>query len=212
MCMAGTMTVTMKTLVAVIVGTTVSVGVVGAAARQTPSKPAPAKPVATHAAAATAPAYKAIATVQDLMLATVDPASKVVFTAVSSEDTPNGTVEKAPKNDAEWFIVRQNALMLSEAANLLLIPGRRFAPPQNMQKHKEGELSPAEIEVRVSKDRAAWNKLAASFRDAASGAVRAAEAKRKEDWLAVGEALDNACENCHLRYWYPDQENLFKKK
>ena len=44
--MTGTMTVTMKTIVAVLVGTTVSVGVVGAAARQTPSNSAPAKPVA----------------------------------------------------------------------------------------------------------------------------------------------------------------------
>ena len=29
--------------------------------------------------------------------------------------------------------------------------------------------------------------------------------------LAAGEDLDNACEQCHLEYWYPGQVELFKK-
>jgi len=24
--------------------------------------------------------------------------------------------------------------------------------------------------------------------------------------LEVGDALDKACENCHLQYWYPDDK------
>ncbi len=28
--------------------------------------------------------------------------------------------------------------------------------------------------------------------------------------LMMGEALDTACESCHLRFWYPDQERLLK--
>jgi hypothetical protein len=172
------------------------------------AKPAPAKPPAATVAGGAAD--KANATVQEIMAGMIDPASKAVFTAVSSEETPKGVVEKAPKNDAEWAAVRRNAVAMVEGANLLLVPGRRFAVPANMQKHNEGELSPAEIEVRVSKDRAAWNKLATAFRDAATRAVKAAEARRKQDFNEVSEAVDTACENCHLRYWYPDQEELLK--
>ena len=175
------------------------------AAQSSPSKPH------THAAApATASAYQALATVHDLMGAIIDPASKVVFGAVSSVDTPDGTRDKAPANAAEWEVVRRNALLLAEGANLLLIPGRHIAPPEMAKMHKEGELPPAEIEVRVARDRAAWNKLAAGFRQAAVDAVRAAEAKKPEAFGAVNEAIDTACENCHLRFWYPDQEELLK--
>jgi hypothetical protein len=49
-----------------------------------------------------------------------------------------------------------------------------------------------------------------AFRDVANTAVKAAEAKRKQDFGDVNEAIDTACENCHLRFWYPDQENLLK--
>jgi hypothetical protein len=185
-----------------------SVATTGIEARQA-ARPAPAKAPAAPVAGGIA-ADKATATVQEIMAGMIDPASKAVFSAVSSEETPKGVVEKAPKNDAEWAAVRRNAVAMVEGANLLLVPGRRFAVPANMQKHNEGELSPAEIEVRVSKDRATWNNLATAFRDAATGAVKAAEAKRKHDFNAVSEAIDTACENCHLRYWYPDQEEVLK--
>lgn len=181
---------------------------VGVALSQAPPKAAPVKPVAKKTAVA--PTYKAIATVQDLMADMVDPASKAIFDAVSAEETPNGIVEKAPKNDAEWFIVRQNALTLAEASNLLLIPGRHMAVPENALKHNDGELPPATIEIQVSKDRAAWNRFTVALRDAAMGAVKAAEAKRKDDFNTVNEAIDTACENCHLHYWYPDEIELLK--
>jgi len=197
-----------KSYVLFLPGVAVCVVTASIAAQQTPAKAS--LPKAAPAKTAVAPTYKAIATVQDLMATVVDPASKSVFAAVSSEDSPNGRIEKAPKNDAEWSAIRHNALMMAEVANLLLVPGRHFAVPENAQKHAEGELPPAEIEVRVSKDRPAWNKLAAAFRDAALGAVKAAEEKRKDDFNEVNEAIDTACENCHLRYWYPDQVNLFK--
>lgn len=171
-------------------------------------------PTASHAAhkpaTASPTSYRAVATVQDLMAEVIDPSSKVVFGAVSSQTTATGTVETAPKSDAEWNVVRHNALMMVEGANLLLIPGRHMAKPENMHKANEGELPPAEIEVRVGYDRAAWNRFAIAFRDAAVGALKAAEAHRKDDFGPVSEAIDMACENCHLRFWYPDQEQLLK--
>jgi hypothetical protein len=148
--------------------------------------------------------------VQDLMATMISPASKVVFDAVSSEVTPTGTVEKFPKSDAEWAAVKRQALLMVEGADLLLTPGRAFASPEEAQKHADGELPPAEIEKRVAKDRQTWNALTVAFRKAANDAVVAAGAKRKDDFSAVNEGIDTACENCHLRYWYPDQDELLK--
>ena len=87
----------------------------------------------------------------------ISPASRAVFGAVSSEVTPNGTVEKFPKTETEWAAVRRQALTMVEGANILLTP-RPFAVPPNAHKHNEGELAPTEIEARVSKERPAWNR------------------------------------------------------
>jgi hypothetical protein len=181
-----------------------------AIAQQEPATGTAPRPPAKPPLTASATPFRPVATVQDLMAGIIDPASKVVFKAVSSEETANGIVETAPKNDAEWGVVRKNALMMVEGANLLLMPGRHIAPPAAAHTHNEGELAPAEIEVRVAKDRAAWNRFAAAFRDAALVSLKAAESRKTQEFGPAGEAVDNACENCHLRFWYPDQEQLLK--
>ena len=42
--------------------------------------------------------------------------------------------------------------------------------------------------------------------------ARAAEKKDVDGVFGAAGDLDTACENCHLTFWYPEQENLFKKK
>jgi len=127
--------------------------------------------------------------------------------------TPSGAVDKAPKNDEEWLDVRNKALLMVEGANLLMVPGRHIATGTFDAKaaHDAGELTPPEMEKLVAKDRATWNRLASAFRDAAMVALKAAEAKKPQDVQAAGEVVDSACENCHLKYWYPDQQETLDK-
>lgn len=185
-------------------------GVVATAQQQAPPKGAPAKRPTAQRPSGVSTAYHADATVQELMVGMIDPASKVVFKAVSSEIGVNGTVETAPKNEAEWTVVRRNAVMMVEGANLLMVPGRHMALPQFASQHNEGELSPAEIEIMVAKEPAVWNKFAAEFRQAALVALKAADSKKTQDFSPANEAIDAACESCHLRYWYPEQEKLLQ--
>lgn len=185
-------------------------GIVATAQQQTSPTGAPDKRPTTQRPSGVTSVYRPVATVQDLMVGMINPASQVVFKAVSSEETPSGTVETAPKNEEEWTVVRRNAVMMVEGANLLMMPGRPIALPQFANQHNEGELAPAEIEIRVAKERATWNKLAAEFRQAALMALKAADSKRTQDFDPANEAVDTACENCHLRFWYPDQEKLLR--
>src|SRR6266849_440582 len=69
------------------------------------------------------------ATVKDIMDALVDPGSDVLWDAVETIVSAKGTEEKAPHTDEEWKNVRNHAIMLLEATNLLLVPGRRVAKP-----------------------------------------------------------------------------------
>ena len=71
----------------------------------------------------------ATATIKDLMLSVVDPSADVVWLSVTTVVDEKGLVETMPKSDEEWLKVRHGAVTLMEAANLLMIPGRRVARP-----------------------------------------------------------------------------------
>ena len=145
------------------------------------------------------------------MATIIDPASKVVFEAVSTTESNGVEQKKEPRTDEDWVIVRKNAMMMIDGAKLITMPGRRISSAADGNKAADGELTPVQIEARLAKDRASWNRLAREFSAAASIALKAADARNPDAVMESGEAIDTACENCHLRFWYPDQDKLFKK-
>jgi hypothetical protein len=160
---------------------------------------------ATVAASAPAP----IGTVKEIMKGIVDPSSKELWDSVGTESGPKGLVERSPKNDEEWAKLEGDALMLAEVANLLKMPGRHVALPEqaNLKTTPDApELTPTQIEEKIAKDRAAWEKKADALQATSVKARAAAKAHDKDALLNVGEEIDNACESCHLVYWYPDEK------
>jgi hypothetical protein len=146
--------------------------------------------------------YRPTTTIKDLMDGMVDPAADTIWNSVATTITIKGKQEKAPHTDEEWATVRGNAIQLLEASNLLQIPGRHVAKPG--QRNQQGiELQPEQIETLINQDRQAWITLAHGLHDAATLAVSAADAKDAAKVLESGEQIDNACEHCHERYWYP---------
>jgi hypothetical protein len=148
-----------------------------------------------------------VGTVKDLMKGIVDPSSAVIWNAVGTASTKDGFVETAPKTDDEWAVVEHNALMLAEVANLLKTPDRHMARPEEASTKSVAdapELTPAQIEEKVNKDRAAWDTKADALQQTAVKAIAAARAHDKDAVLTVGEEIDTACESCHKVYWYPD--------
>src|ERR1700747_875191 len=78
------------------------------------------RPPAASAAVATTP----VASVKQIMKGIVDPASKVVFSAVNTVETVKGVEEIGPRTDAEWDTVGSNAAALIESGNMILAEGR----------------------------------------------------------------------------------------
>jgi hypothetical protein len=136
----------------------------------------------------------------------VDPASDYIWDAVETTVSAKGVEEKAPHTDEEWKNVRRHAIMLLEATNLLQIPGRHVAKPGEKADDPKVELSPEQIEDLINKDRASWNKYAQGLHDATLEAFKAIEAKDAEGLLNSGDGIDNACEKCHMHYWYPNEK------
>ena len=63
--------------------------------------------------------FRPTATVKDIMDALVDPGSDYIWDSVETVVSAKGTEEKAPHTDEEWKQVRNHAIMLLEATNLL---------------------------------------------------------------------------------------------
>ena len=183
----------------------------GALASQcTPSKPAPP--------ATTAPPLlgdlKPVVSVKELMENEVDPLADNIFDAIGTDVTAKGSLEKAPKTAGDWAKVRTGAVVLAEAANLLKIP-RPFAPSgdlNNSSGPNAPELSPDAIRAKVEADKALWNSHVEDLRAVAIEVLDIVKRKDTAALLAAGGKLDEACESCHLEYWYPGDRKFHEER
>jgi hypothetical protein len=161
-----------------------------------------------------APALQHTATIRDIMDSMVDPSGEFLFESVATIGDEQGVREIAPQTDEEWQEVRRRAMILVEAPNLLVMPGRAVAPPNVTAQNPAIELEPAQIQALIDGDRPAFIARARALQDAALLAVKAADAKDKTALFAASERIDVACETCHLGYWYPNDkraQELFKE-
>ena len=166
----------------------------------------PSETAVAQAPAPPPPEYIPTATVKDLMQSVVDPSADVVWLSVTTVQDVKGTTEKAPKTDEEWTMVRHGAIALTEAANLLMVPGRHVARPGEKSETPGIELEPSEMEVLINKDLGAWRKRAHALHEAGVAALQAVDAKDANKVFEVGEQIERACEGCHTQYWYPNEK------
>lgn len=151
------------------------------------------------------PQFKLVASLQDLMTAIVDPAADTLWDSVGSVSTAAGIEERQPRSDEEWLAVRRHAVTLVESANLLLLPGRAVtaAGRQVDDAHVAGVLDAAAVRRRIDADPAGFATQARRFGEAAEKALLAVDARNVPNLLEAGGQLQEACESCHARYWYP---------
>ena len=146
------------------------------------------------------------ATIKDIMDSMVDPSGEFVFQSVAQISDEHGIREKAPQTDADWEAVRQRLIILAEAPNLLVMPGRKVAPSDVKSQNPNIELEPAQIQQLIDGDRLTFIRRARGLQDAVAMAMKAVDAKNKDALFQAEDGIDQACENCHLNYWYPNDE------
>ena len=150
--------------------------------------------------------------IKDIMDSVVDPSADAIWEAVATTVSAAGIDERRPRTDEEWANVRRHTIALLEATNLLLMEGRHVAKPGEKAENQDVELNPEEIEALIAKDRASFIKLAHGLYDAALPALKATQDRNADALLDAGEGIDTACENCHLKYWYPESKQAEKAK
>lgn len=160
---------------------------------------------ASQPPAASSPEFRPTATIKDIMDAIIDPSADELWEAVATTVDATGIHEKFPQTDEEWKMVRRDAIRLLEGTNLLLIPGRHVAMSGEKSENPGIELEPEEMEVLINNDRETFYKLAHSLHDTVMVSLKAIEARDKDALLESGDEIDQACENCHVKYWYPNE-------
>jgi hypothetical protein len=156
--------------------------------------------------------FRLTATIKDIMDSMVDPSADMLWESVATIVSAKGTEERRPKTDEDWANVRRAAIRLIEGPNLLVMDGRHVAKPGEKSENPGIELEPQQMEDLINKDRESFIKLAHALQDAGGQALSAIDKKNAEGLLDAGEAIDTACENCHLKYWYPLSEQAEKAK
>ncbi len=158
---------------------------VGFSEAQTPKGgPAPA-------AAKGAPAGLVVeANLGQLMKGIFYPSSNVIFAAQSDNPAdvqpakdPATATDPLMSSYGKWQAVENAGLAMSEAANLLSIPGRKCANGRD-------------VPIR----NADWPKLVQGLRDAGLAAYKAAQAKDQDKILEAADVITTACANCHEKY------------
>jgi hypothetical protein len=118
------------------------------------------------------------------------PSSNVIFfaqgddpNAVPPAKDPALAVNPLASSYGKWEAVENAGLAITEAANLLTVPGRKCSNG-----------------VPVPVANADWAKLVQGLRDAGMTAYKAAQAKSMDKILDASDAMTTACANCHDKY------------
>jgi hypothetical protein len=162
---------------------------------------------ADYVMAATLPqGFQTSASILDLMLYPIDPLADELWEAVAIVSTATGTEEIHPQTDEEWATLRTKALLLMESGNLLVTQGRQVGHPgQKIEGLGEStDLTPEQAQAEIDKDRASLVAFSLALQAAAGGLRDAIDARSIDDYLTAGSLLQEACEGCHRKFWYPN--------
>jgi hypothetical protein len=154
-----------------------------------------------------------VVSVKELMRDMIDPLADNIFDSVGTVINKNGVVNTEPRTDQDWEKIRIGAVTIAEGAYLLKIP-RPFTPPgdeNNSTGPDAEELSPAQIKAKLEADPVLWNAKIEALRNVGLEVIEIVKRKDTKELWDAAENLDQACENCHLEYWYPGERALMKK-
>jgi hypothetical protein len=152
------------------------------------------------------PDFRPTFPIQEVMGHVIMPNADLLWGSFATNVTSKGIEEIVPRTEDDWERVRNYAVTIVEATNLLLIPGRAVAEP-GAQANDATELSPAQMEQKIKADPAMWASHVKKLHDVAMESIAAIDKKSPEAMIEAGDHLDKACEECHLVYWYPGEKN-----
>ena len=119
--------------------------------------------------------YRVTTDIHQTMAWILDPAADVIWDSAGTIITAKGHQELAPTTDEGWATVIHAAATLTEAGNLLMLPGRA-----------------------VGDD---WIEYSQGLVEAGKLALQAAQAQDSDALFDAGGRVYEVCRACHNQYW-----------
>jgi hypothetical protein len=122
-----------------------------------------------------APPFKPTVDTGVLMESFIEPSADVIWLSVGTIVSAAGEEHIRPKTEEEWTKVKNAAVAVSEAGNLLMMEPR-------------------------ARDADEWMRLSKAMVDTGAEAIKAAEAKDPDAVFEAGAQIYAVCSNCHAKY------------
>ena len=129
------------------------------------------------------PPFKPVVDTKTLMLSLMEKQADIVWESVADTIVGNDVFEKRPQTDADWLAVRNAAISVTEAGNLLMIKPRSI---------DEG-----------------WDKAALGLIAQGERMIAAIDRKDPKAVFDVGSDLYDSCVACHMNYM-PAIRDMYK--
>ena len=127
--------------------------------------------------------FQTTGTVHEFMMWHLEPAADVLWDSAGYILTEDGELDLQPTTEEGWNHVRNNATVVAESGNLLMLPG-------------------------YAADQGDWVEYSAGLVAAGIAAREAAQAKDADALFQAGANLYNVCLACHNRYIIEPQEAM----
>lgn len=151
-------------------------------------------------------AAKPVATIQGIMLSVIDPNIDFVWNSVATINTAQGTEERHPKTEKDWNEVKQHALAVFEGSKQLLLENTQVAEANSNTSSHPVELSAADIQKTIDNHRSDYVQRVEALQHALEQTIAAIDAKNVDELEKAGGIVDQACEQCHTQFWYPNDK------
>ena len=140
--------------------------------------------------AQSSPSPAPVANLNQLMRGLFFPHSNVVFATqrvdpatIKKLAEPSTSTDPLTGVFGNWEAVENSALVLTEAADLLMTPGRKCSNGRDVPLAK-----------------ADWTQLVNQLREAGMVAYKAAQTKDMEKMIEASDVLNTSCQQCHNKY------------
>ena len=148
-------------------------------------------------------------TLHEVMAGSIDPVADVIWEASSKAYGDDGTAKDGLLSAKDWNDIAGAARKLHDGAAIIIAnPDLKVVKP-GTKILDEGTVPEAiiaaQVEGYVDRDRPGLAVHARELSNIALAIEAAAKARNAATTVKLSEDLDEVCESCHKRFWYPDQ-------
>ena len=148
-------------------------------------------------------------TLHEVMVGTIDPIADVIWETSSKSYGSDGNAQSGILSPAEWDKIAKAARDLHDGAAVIAAnpdivvvkPGTKILDEGTVPE----AVTAAQVEQYVDRDRPGLGQHARELSVITLNIEAAAKAHDAARTVKLSEDLDEVCESCHKRFWYPDQ-------